>query len=126
MRLAGQSDSNRLPVGSKVDRDPSQPLDADWLRQLCRDCGAEDVGLVEIGRPELDDQRADILKAFSCTKTLVSFVCRMNREPIRSPARSVANLESQKVGDHVNDIARTFVTALERAGIRAMNPSASY
>jgi hypothetical protein len=24
------------------------PLDAEWLRQLCRQCGAEDVGLVEI------------------------------------------------------------------------------
>ena len=41
---------------------PSTPrkLDADWLRQLCRDAGADDVGLVEIGRSSLDDQRDDI------------------------------------------------------------------
>ena len=26
-------------------------LDAAWLRQLCLDCGADDVGLVEISRP---------------------------------------------------------------------------
>src|SRR6476646_5314334 len=108
------------PVG------PPATLDADWLRQLCRDAGADDVGLVEIGRAALDDEREDILRFFPATKTLVSFVCRMNREPIRNPARSVANLESQLVGDHVNDVARQLVAALERAGIRAMNPAASY
>ena len=75
------------------------------LRQLALDCGADDVGLVEIARPALDDQRADILRAFPPTKTLLSFVCRMNREPIRSPARSVANLEFHDTGDHVNEIA---------------------
>ena len=62
-----------------------QPLDAAWLRQLCLDCGADDAGLVEISRPALDDQRADILRAFPPAKSLLSFVCRMNREPIRSP-----------------------------------------
>ena len=61
----------------------SARLDADWLRQLCRNCGADDLGLVEIGRPALDDRRDDILRFFPATKTLLSFVCRMNREPVR-------------------------------------------
>src|SRR5262245_27462235 len=67
---------------------PSAPtrLDADWLRRLCREAGADDVGLVEISRPALDNQRDDILRYFPPTKTLLSFVCRMSREPIRSPA----------------------------------------
>ena len=39
-------------------------LDAAWLRQLCLDCGADDAGLVEIGRPALDDQREDVLRYF--------------------------------------------------------------
>ena len=62
---------------------PPVPLDASWLRQLALDCGADDVGLVEISRPALDDQRADILRVFPSTKTLLTFVCRMNQEPIR-------------------------------------------
>lgn len=113
---------------SEVDAAAQRPpqLDADWLRQLCRDAGADDVGFVAIDRPELDDQRADILAAFPQTKTLVSFVCRMNREPIRSPARSVANLEFHHVGDHVNDVARSVVAALEARGIRAMNPAMGF
>jgi Fe-S-cluster-containing hydrogenase component 2 len=102
------------------------PLDAVWLRQLCLDCGADDAGLVEISRPALDDQRADILHAFSPTKTLLSFVCRMNREPICSPARSAANLEFHHTGDHANEVARKVVTALERKGIRALNPAMGF
>jgi len=101
-------------------------LDADHLRQLCRDAGADDVGLVEIGRPALDDQREDILRFFPGTKTLLSFVCRMNREPIRSPARSVANLEFHHTGDQVNEIARKVVSALERQGVRAVNPAMGF
>jgi Fe-S-cluster-containing hydrogenase component 2 len=101
-------------------------LDADWLRQLCREAGADDVGLVEIDRPALDDQRADILRNFPPTKTLLSFVCRMNREPIRSPARSVANLEFHHTGDHVNEVARKVVAALERHGVRAVNPAMGF
>jgi len=31
----------------------SQPLDAAWLRQLCLDAGADDVGFVEVDRPAL-------------------------------------------------------------------------
>jgi ferredoxin len=103
-----------------------QPLDAAWLRQLCLDCGADDAGLVEISRPALDGQRDDILRAFPPAKTLLSFVCRMNREPIRSPARSVANLEFHHTGDHVNEVARKVVAALERQGVQALNPAMGF
>ncbi|HZN34326.1 MAG TPA: hypothetical protein VFB80_10925, partial [Pirellulaceae bacterium] len=92
-------------VESKAATPPPTVVDAQWLRQLCREAGADDVGLVDIGRPALDDQRSEILSFFPPAKTLVSFVCRMNREPIRNPARSVANLEFHHAGDKVNDVA---------------------
>jgi epoxyqueuosine reductase QueG len=101
-------------------------LDADWLRRLCLEAGADDVGFVEINRSEIADQRDDILAAFPRTKTLVSFVCRMNRENIRSPARSVANLEFHHGGDHVNEVARTIVAALEQRAVRALNPAMGF
>jgi len=101
-------------------------LDASRLRQLCLDLGADDVGLVELDRLALADQRDDILRFFPPARTLVSFVCRMNREPIRTPARSVANLEFHHTGDHVNEVARKLVTALERQDIRAINPSMGF
>ena len=106
--------------------DLPKPLDAAWLRQLCLDCGADDAGLVEISRPALDDQRADILRYFPHVKTLLSFVCRMNKGPIRSPARSASNLEFHASYDHSNEVARKVVAALEARGVRAMNPSAGF
>src|SRR5262249_14155309 len=105
---------------------PPTVLDAAWLRQLCLDCGADDAGLVEIDRPALDNQRVDILRVFPAARTLLSFVCRMNREPIRSPARSVANLEFHDTGDHVNEIARKVVAAVEQLGVRALNPAMGF
>src|SRR3954470_5815594 len=104
----------------------NQSLDAGWLKQLVLDAGADDVGFVEIGRPALDDQREDILKALPRTRTLISFVVRMNREAIRSPARSVSNTEFHHSGDEVNDIARNVVRTLEDRGIRAMNPAMGF
>jgi NAD-dependent dihydropyrimidine dehydrogenase PreA subunit len=50
----------------------------------------------------------------------------MNRGPIRSPARSVSNLEFHGTYDHSNEVARKVVTALEQRGLRAMNPSAGF
>jgi Fe-S-cluster-containing hydrogenase component 2 len=113
-------------INSATPELPPQKLDAEWLRRLCIDAGADDVGFVDVDRSELSAQRAEILAAFSPTKTLVSFVCRMNRENVRSPARSVANLEFHHTGDEVNEIARKIVAALEQRGIRALNPAMGF
>jgi hypothetical protein len=109
-------------VGAATAGASGTELDAQWLRRLCLDAGADDVGFVEVDRPELADQRADIAAVFPRAQTLVSFVCRMNRENIRSPARSVSNLEFHHAGDEVNDVARQIVAELGRQGIRALNP----
>ncbi len=101
-------------------------LDADQLREMCREAGDDDVGFVEIERAEIADQRDDIIGYFPHTKTLISFVCRVNREPIRSTARSVANLEFHHSGDQVNEVSGRIVSALERRGIRAINPSMGF
>lgn len=106
-------------------REP-HPLDADRLRALARECGADDAGLVAIDRPELDDQRAEILSRYPWTKTLLAFVRRMSREPVRSPARSIANLEFHHKGEAVNEIALRIVERLEAQGVRAVCPSMGF
>lgn len=105
---------------------PISPLDASWLRALCLEAGADDVGFVEINRPELDDQRADILSVFPHTKALISLVGRMNREQIRSPARSVANVEFHHTDDALEEVARTIVAKLEQRKIRALSPAVGF
>lgn len=98
-------------------------LDAAWLRQVCREAGADDAGFVDIAN--MAEQKAEILAAFPDTKTLVSIVCRMNRENIRTPARSIANVEFHHSTDEVNEAARQIVAALERIGVRAINGGAA-
>ena len=123
--------TNQNPQGSSGHRPaPARPspraLDKEILRQWCLDAGADDVGFVEIERPEIKQDRPDILSAFPQTKTLISVVIRMNREPIRSPARSIANLEFHRTGDQVNEVARDIVKVLETKGIRAINPAMGF
>ena len=103
-----------------------RPLSAEEVLKICLDSGADDAGLVSIDRPEIADQREDILRAAPWTRSLLTFVCKMNRDPIRTPARSVANLEFHHTGDHVNEVARTVVTALQERGQRALNPSMGF
>jgi ferredoxin len=50
----------------------------------------------------------------------------MNREPIRSPDRSVANLESHETGDRIHEVGHKIVAAMEREGVRAINTSAAF
>lgn len=74
-------------------QEKSEPLDGAWLRQLCLDAGADDVGFLEIDRPALAEERPHIQRAFPHTHSLISFVLRMNRDNVRNPARSAANSE---------------------------------
>ncbi len=108
--------------------DLNQPavLDAAWLRELCLQAGADDVGFVELERPALADERPHIERAFPRTRSLISFVMRMNRDNIRSPARSVANNEFHHQTSEADEVARRIVAKLERFGVRALNPPAGF
>jgi ferredoxin len=101
-----------------------QTVHREWLRQVCLEAGADDAGFVEIDCPAIADQKMDILWLLPKTKTLISLVVRMNRENIRTPARSIANLEFHHTTDETNEAARKIVAALERIGVRAVNGGA--
>lgn len=105
---------------------PAGTFSAESIRQQCLEFGADDVGFVEIGRPELDGQRDDILKMFPWTKTLVSLAGRVNRENLRSPARSIASLELHKTGERLTGASHKLVTYLERMGVRAISPPVGF
>jgi ferredoxin len=107
---------------------PARPevLDVAWLRRLCLDAGAHDVGFVEIERPELVEERAEIAKAFQGARALISFVVRMNRENVRSPARSASNLEFDLSNHETNEVGRRIITALEPLGVRAFNGTVGF
>ena len=101
-------------------------LSASDLLALARKCGADDCGLVSIDDPMLAVERAHISRAFPATRTLLSIVGRIHREPIRSPARSVANHEFHREGHEIDAIAARIVGKLQELGIRALNPPMAF
>lgn len=110
--------------GRAPDATPS--LTAERLRTICLKAGADDVGFVSIDRAELAGERPHVLEAFPRTRTLVSLVTRLHREGVRSPARSVGNLEFHRNYHHINEVAHQVAMALQREGIPALNPAAGF
>ena len=127
MQLAEHPTVKQFQKREEAGKAPAQPqsVDRGWLSQVCLAAGADDVGFVPIGRPEIADQKTDILWLLPKTRALISFVVRMNRENIRTPARSIANLEFHHTTDETNEVARKIVAALERIGVRAVNGGAA-
>lgn len=119
---------NTAHMTSIVARPQSTPpiLDAAALREIALAAGADDVGFVSIDNPAMEDQRAEILAAFPFARTLISFVTKMNRENVRTPARSVANVEFHHAADESNDVARIITKSLEALGVRAAFPSMAF
>ncbi|MGM7683311.1 SCP2 sterol-binding domain-containing protein [Cytobacillus sp. Hm23] len=104
----------------------NQALDLDWLKNLAIRCGADDVGIVSVDSPDLLEQKSEILELLHDAKTLISFVCKVNREPVRSPSRSIANTEFHHTIDKTNEVGHKIASELEEMGIRAMNTSSSF
>ena len=104
----------------------SPVLNASWLREICREAGADDAGFVSIDNPMVSADKDAILASLPHARSLISIVCRMNRESIRTSARSVANLEFHNTGDRVNEAARLIVSILEDKGVRALNPAMGF
>jgi ferredoxin len=120
--------SVRAVLARRADADEPTPtvIDAAWLRETCLAAGADDAAAVPLDHPDLAAERESVLAALPGTRSLVSLVVRMNRDDVRSPARSVANQEFHRAAEIINDVARTVVQRLQDAGHRALNPSATF
>ncbi|MEZ4600101.1 MAG: SCP2 sterol-binding domain-containing protein [Syntrophotaleaceae bacterium] len=101
-------------------------LDDKWLRNLCREAGADDVGFVSIDNPDMAEQRDIILYAFAHARSLVSYACRLNPESIRSPARSLAQLEFSRGTGRINEVGRAIAANLATAGVAALHIPATF
>jgi hypothetical protein len=126
MKLEDHPTVRRLAARGEDRRAAEKTLDGGWLRRLALACGAYDSGLVELARPGLDSQRDEILRNYPWTRSLLSFVVRMAREPVRGAPRSVANLEFHRAGEEINEVGAAIVAKLEVRGIRAVNPSMGF
>lgn len=105
---------------------PPDRLSRDALRELALAVGADDADVVSIDHPDLAGEVPRILAALPGTRTLVSLVLRMHPDSVRSPARSVANLEFHSTGERLDEVARKVALALAQRGHRALNPAMAF
>lgn len=115
-----------LPLTRVPGQGGTPRLRSDELLALARACGADDCGLASVDDPMLREETPFVARAFPAARTLLALVGRMHREPVRSPARSIANLEFHASGHDLDAVARRIVRRLEDAGIRALNPAMAF
>jgi epoxyqueuosine reductase QueG len=125
-RLAGHPTVEAVRSRATGPAPTAGPIEAGWLRRLCLDAGADDVAAVSLEHPDLAGEVPHVRQALPGVRSLVSLVVRMNRDNVRSPMRSVANQEFHRSGEIINEVARTVTSALQDAGYRAVNPSATF
>ena len=109
-----------VEVRSRPKRKPGV-IDADWLRQVCLDAGVDDVAFAGADNPDLASEREHVEAALPGTRSYISLVVKMNRDNVRSTARSVANQEFHRSGEIMNQAAHRITRALEDAGYPAIN-----
>jgi ferredoxin len=105
---------------------PPGVIDADWLRKICLAAGADDVAFASVDDPDLVSEREHVESALPGARSYLSLVVRMNRDNVRSPARSVANQEFHRTGEIINEAAHRITRTLQDLGHRALNPSATF
>jgi Fe-S-cluster-containing hydrogenase component 2 len=114
-------------IADRAGRPPrAEVLDADWLTSICLAAGADDVAFASVENPDLASEVAHVQQALPGSRSYISLVVKMNRENVRSTARSVANQEFHRSGEILNEAAREITRILEDRGYRALNPSATF
>jgi ferredoxin len=108
-----------------VESVPSK-IEAEWLKGVALEAGAQDVGIVEIDRAEVADQRDDMFRIYPRTRALMSVVVRLNPENVRSVSRSASDLEFILGFEAVNNCARKIIGTLREKGIGAMNTASGF
>ena len=98
---------------------------ADLIRQICLEAGADEVGLVEIDRPELAQERQGILQVYPATQTIISLSRALNRENMQSPARAAANGEFRRTEEDLFRFSGEILRQLNSQDIRGvtLNPA---
>jgi epoxyqueuosine reductase QueG len=103
-----------------------EPLTVERVRTIALEAGADDAGVVSLEHPGLSGEVPYAKRALPTARSIVSLVVRMHPDDIRSPARSVANLEFHRAGHDVDEIAQRVARALSALGYPSINPAMAF
>jgi ferredoxin len=120
--------ANHPTVRKMAGRTHDRPavIDAEWLRRVCLEAGADDAAFASVADPQLESERGHADEALPGARSFISLVVKMNRDNVRSTARSVANQEFHRSGEIINEAAHRITRVLQDTGYRALNPSATF
>ncbi len=93
---------------------------SDMMKQISKDAGADDVGIIELNRESVSEYKSDLLSVMHDTKSMMIVAVRINQIPLRSLAHSVADQEFKRVWENFKNIEGQIVDQLTRAGIKAV------
>jgi epoxyqueuosine reductase QueG/putative sterol carrier protein len=105
---------------------PVARLTLEEVRRIALEAGADDAGAVSLDHPDLLEERPHVLRAMPTARSLVALVLRTHLDDIRSPRRSVANLEFHRTGQELDEIARRIAVALAAKGWPTINPAMAF
>jgi len=101
-------------------------LTVDEVRAIARAAGADDAGVVALAHPDLADEVPHAVRALPGARSFVSVVLSTHPDNIRSPARSVANVEFHRAGHEVDEILHRIAVELSRRGHRSIHPAMAF
>jgi epoxyqueuosine reductase QueG/putative sterol carrier protein len=103
-----------------------EPLTLERVRAIALAAGADDAGVVSLEHPDLAEEREHARRALPTARAVISLVLRTHADDIRSPRRSVANLEFHRTGQTVDEVAQRVAAALAALGHRSINPAMAF
>lgn len=109
-------------------RKPDEPvrLTVERVRQIAVEAGADDAGVVALDHPDLAEEVRYATRALPGARSFVSIVLSTHRDNIRSPARSVANVEFHRAGRAVDEVLHRVAVELSRLGHRSIHPAMAF
>jgi epoxyqueuosine reductase QueG len=96
------------------------------LRRLCLETGVDDVGFVDIDRPELATQKNMILEVFPKTRSIICLTIALNVDNARSPARYLNAMDIHLLENEVNKASRSILRTLRQYGVRGVYLSPAF
>ena len=104
-----------------------QNIDAKWLKELCLEEGASDVGLISIDNPDIsENEKEELFELLPTVRSVISLAFQLNSEALKTKAHSIANLEYNLAFGQANNICRRIARRLQRNRIRALNTTTGF
>jgi epoxyqueuosine reductase QueG len=105
---------------------PAEAIDADLLKRMAREAGADDAGIADLARETLAGFESDLQTVLPGVRSVMVLLFRVNQNLLRSQAHAIADNEFKMAWAAANRSARRLVRRLRAKNLRAVNMPAGF